>query len=66
MNNRKRLIIRVKRLKPVCRHKYDNGYLSLTIPDYNGYCKCLLCGETFKIYANIDKIKELLKYEQKS
>ena len=62
MNNRKRLIIRVKRMKPICRHKYTNGTLAITTPDENGYCKCTLCGETFKLYTNHD-MKEW-KYEK--
>lgn len=63
MNNRKRLIIRVKRMKPICHHKYSNGMFSITTPDENGYCKCMLCGETFKLYTNHDIIKGWIKYE---
>ena len=63
MNNRRRLIKRAKRMKGICRHKYSNGILSITTPDENGYCKCVLCGEEFKMYTNHDIIKGWIKYE---
>ena len=49
-------------MKPICRHKYSNGMFAITTPDENGYCKCALCGETFKLYTNHDIIKGWIKY----